>query len=334
MPARVRPVASIPVFGLVAGLAAATALAMPVERALAVSCPSFGSMRNAGTIRDPRLDELSAMQASLAHHGVLWSIEDAGNGPSLWAVNASGRLLARYRVRGAGVSNIDWEALALSRRSGADDLWIGDIGDNAHDRDGRSRPVPAFYRLSEPSISSSSGYRTGRLTARRFRFRYFDTTGARLGPRNAESLFADPRSNGLFLIQKDLETIDGTPDRARVFVLRPRRLRATIVNRANQVTSITGSGGGTAAGPVGADISRDGDWVVVKNYVDGWLWHRTSGRSVVRTFADEPTGPCSVPVDRAEGIAFGYGRSGRWRRFFSVEERMGGTPVLNVTPRS
>jgi hypothetical protein len=326
VPARVRPVVPI--------LVAWMALVMPVEPALAVRCPSFGSMTDAGTIRDTSLNELSALQASLAHHGVLWSVEDSGNGPYLWAVNTNGRLLARYRVRGAGVSNVDWEALALSRRSGADDLWIGDIGDNARNRDGRSRPLPALYRLSEPPITSSSGFRTGRVTATRFRFRYVDTMGARLGPRNAESLFADPRSNGLFLIQKDLETIDGDADRARVFMLRPGHLRSGVVNEANQVTSITGSTGGAAAGPVGADISRDGTWIVVKNYVDGWLWHRGARRSVVQTFAADPTGPCSVPVDRAEGIAFGYSMSGRWRRFFSVKERMGGNPPLDVTPRS
>ena len=330
MPARIRPAVPILVLGLVAW----TALVLPVQRAQAVRCPSFGSMKNAGTIRDPSLNELSALQASLAHHGVLWSVEDSGNGPFLWAMNTNGVLLARYRVRGAGVSNVDWEALALSQRSGADDLWIGDIGDNARNRNGRSRPLPALYRLAEPSITSSSDYRTAHVAATKFRFRYSDTTGARLGPRNAESLFADPRSKGLFLIQKDLETIDGNAHRARVFLLRPDHLHATRVNQAQQVTSITGSSGGAAAGPVGADISRNGAWIVVKNYVDGWLWHRGARRSIVQTFVADPTGPCSVPVDGAEGIAFGYRVSARWRRFFSVKERMGGNPPLNVTPRS
>jgi hypothetical protein len=326
VPARIRSVVPI--------LVAWMAFVLPVEPAAAVGCPSFGSMTNGGTIRDPSLNELSALQASLADHGVLWSVEDAGNGPYLWALNTSGHLLARYRVRGVGVANVDWEAMALSQRSGPDLLWIGDIGDNARDRNGRSRPLPALYRLSEPSITESSGFRRGSVTATRFRFRYHDTTGATLPPRNAEALFADPVSRRLFLIQKDLETIGGMPDRARVFVLRPSHLRAAAINRANQVTSITGSGGGTAAGPVAADISRDGAWIVVKNYVDGWLWHRASRQSVAQTFTADATGPCSVPVDRAEGIAFGYSSSGRWRRFFSVKERVGGNPPLNVTPRS
>jgi hypothetical protein len=313
-------------------LTAAAILALPSQPAKAVHCPTFGSTRDAGTIADGSLNELSALQASIDHHGVLWSVEDSGNGPYLWAVNAHGRLLARFRERGNGVTNVDQEALALTHRRGRDVVWVGDIGDNAHNRDGRSRPLPALYRVSEPSITATSAYRTGHVTATRYRFRYYDPSGTLLPPRNAEALFVDPRSRWLFVIQKDLETLHGNAHRARVFVLRPGRLRARRVNAARQVASIVGSSAGTV-GPVAADISRDGTWIAVKNYRRGWLWHRAAGTSVAAVFTTHPSAPCSMPVGRGESIAFGYGPAGRWRRTFSVRERAGGYPPLMVTPR-
>jgi hypothetical protein len=307
---------------------------VPARFAKATTCPTFGSIGTAGTIDDTRLNEVSGLQASLDHRRVLWGVEDSGNGPYLWAFGTDGSELARFTVRGPEVANLDWEALALTHRRGHDILWIGDVGDNSDTRDGTHRPLPALERLREPSIHAGVAYREDRhVRATRFRFRYHARSGAVLGPRNAEALFADPRSHRLFVVEKQLETIHGHAGRARVFALRPHDLRARRVNAARQVATIVGTLHG-GAGPVAADMSRDGAWILIKNYGFGWLWPRANHEDVGDVFAADPEGPCTMPVDGAEAIAFGYGRGRGWHRAFSVRERGGGDPPLNVTPRT
>jgi len=307
---------------------------VPGRIAGATTCPTFGSIGTAGTIDDARLNELSGLQASLDHRRVLWGVEDSGNGPYLWAFGTDGSELARITVRGPAVANLDWEALALTHRRGRDVLWIGDVGDNSDTRDGTHRPLPALERLREPAIHAGVAYREDRhVRATRFRYRYHGRSGGVIGPRNAEALFADPRSGRLFVIEKDLETIHGHAGRARVFALRPHDLRARRVNAARQVATIVGTLHG-GAGPVAADIARNGGWILVKNYAYGWLWPRRSHEGVPAVFAADAEGPCAIPVDGAEAIAFGYGRGQRWRRAFSIRERGGGDPPLNVTPRT
>ena len=122
------------------------------------SCPAYDrTWQNAGLSGTGAsvLNELSGIQASLAHRGVLWSVEDGNNGPHLFAFNAGGEVIGDFTLSKADVGNLDWEALGLDRRKGRDQLYIGDIGDNAHARDGSGQKVPALYRVGTPSRCSS-----------------------------------------------------------------------------------------------------------------------------------------------------------------------------------
>ena len=57
------------------------------------------------------LDESSGLAASRAYPGVLWTIEDSGTGPDIFAVDTLGRHLWSWEV--AGIANADWEAIGL-----------------------------------------------------------------------------------------------------------------------------------------------------------------------------------------------------------------------------
>ncbi len=68
------------------------------------------------------LSELSGLSW---HNGWLWGINDSGNEPRIWAIDTTdGQTLGYATI--AGVSLIDWEALAKSDTH----LFIGDIGNN------------------------------------------------------------------------------------------------------------------------------------------------------------------------------------------------------------
>jgi hypothetical protein len=137
-------------------------------------------------IGDPRVVESSGLAASRRHAGVLWTHNDSGDAARLFAVGRDGRVLATLRL--AGVRARDWEALAVGRdERGEPALFAGDIGDNQG-----VWPWVTVYRVAEPAR-----LRDVTVPAERYRLRYPD------GPRDAEALLVDPRSNRLYVASKD-----------------------------------------------------------------------------------------------------------------------------------
>jgi hypothetical protein len=314
---------------LISASAPSAVLAAPVPAA--VTCPTYDRAWNDATLsgaRSATLNELSGIQASIAHRGVLWAVEDGNNGPHLYAFNRGGSVIGDFTLSGPEVGNLDWEALGLDRRKGRDQLYIGDIGDNAHARDGSGQKVPALYRVGEPKIrAGAAGVRRTITRIKKFTFRYFTNDGV-LRPRNAESLLVDPRRHDVVVISKDLETIAGHANRVRVFVMHVGALRAGRLNHARQVATLTAATQGHGAGAVSADISRDGGWIVVKNYGQGFLWRRDLHRPAWQAFRRHPLAPCRVPVDSAEAITFSHLDGGRWNGFWSVTETHSPPPPL------
>jgi hypothetical protein len=105
--------------------------------------------------------EASGLVASRTHEGVLWTHNDSGDRPRLFAIGREGRLLGEYPVEGA--QNVDWEDIAIddSRH-----LYLGDFGNNRNDR----RDL-AVYRVPEPDpLAPPRALRADRV----LRFRYAD----------------------------------------------------------------------------------------------------------------------------------------------------------------
>lgn len=136
------------------------------------------------------MDENSAAAASIAHPGVLFTINDSGHDPELFAFDTSGADRGRWRIEGA--VNRDWEAVAVGRCAPADERWcvfIGDVGDNA-----LRRPLISIYRVVEPE-PLAAGER-GTLRADALVARYAD------GNHNVEAMVVTPKG-GLQLITKE-----------------------------------------------------------------------------------------------------------------------------------
>ena len=98
---------------------------LPIEVETA-SCPEVGESTEVGTIGSEDLIEASGIAAGIANVGVLWSHNDSGDGPILYAMDETGADLGTFRLDGA--PDGDWEDLAI----GLDDdgvpvLFAGDI---------------------------------------------------------------------------------------------------------------------------------------------------------------------------------------------------------------
>src|SRR5262245_318230 len=104
------------------------------------------------------LRESSGLAISRTQPGVLWSHDDSGDGPNLYAIDMSARLLAEFKLEGADAR--DWEdisagpcpAVMAPQTAGArsECLYVADTGDN-----NQVRPDVAIYIVVEPSVGAS-----------------------------------------------------------------------------------------------------------------------------------------------------------------------------------
>jgi hypothetical protein len=137
-------------------------------------------------ISDSRISESSGLAASRQHPGVVYTHNDSGHGPQIYAIGPNGRTQATFTISGA--ASRDWEGIALGRDgNGGPALFVADIGDNL----GGAWPYVTVNRVPEPKKLKDQT-----LHATAFRLKYQD------GPRDAESILIDPRSNRLYIASK------------------------------------------------------------------------------------------------------------------------------------
>ena len=145
-------------------------------RPLAAQVSRPESVETTGVLRAP-ISESSGVAVSRQHPGILWTHNDSGDGPFLYAVRMDGTLLARFEVRNAGA--VDWEDVALGPCPRSDDrcLYVGDTGDNL-----QRRKSVHVYIIPEPRTLSTEAPRDRVLKAQDLRLRYED------GPQDVEAL--------------------------------------------------------------------------------------------------------------------------------------------------
>lgn len=196
------------------------------------------------------LGESSALYASTARPGVLWTLNDGDNPAELFAIDTAGKLLGRVPVTGA--RNYDWEALAggpCSAGGRGACLYIGDIGDNS-----RLRAAITIYRVREPDPAHD----TGVAVLDSLRVVYPD------GPRDAESMVVDRRGDLWILSKERLRE-------PRLYRIPAAAWRARRTARARfQGTLPIPSASGVEHWTTDASWSADGRTLMVRTY--GGLW--------------------------------------------------------------
>lgn len=96
----------------------------------------------------PGLEEASGVAPGL-EPGVVWSHNDSGGQPLLWAVHTGGEL--RGRVRLGGARNVDWEDLAEGPCGRERCLYVADTGDNRE-----VRSDVGLYRIPLPPAADDT----------------------------------------------------------------------------------------------------------------------------------------------------------------------------------
>jgi len=153
-----------------------------------------------GTLPD-ELRESSGLAVSRTQPGILWSHNDSGDRPNLYAIDSSGRLLAIVRITNADAQ--DWEDMSsgpcparLSTTNSPHCLYVADIGDN-----NQVRQVLTVYVIVEPSLVNT-GETPITTSARSFRYRYPDA------PHDSEALAVNPAGDVTIVSKGRRGTID------------------------------------------------------------------------------------------------------------------------------
>lgn len=73
---------------------------------------AYGEPKVAGKIESPDVRESSGLAASACQPEVLWTHNDSGDGPFIYAISPTGANLGVWRVTGA--ENEDWEDIAAT----------------------------------------------------------------------------------------------------------------------------------------------------------------------------------------------------------------------------
>ncbi len=150
------------------------------------------AMTLTGTFQSPRLTESSGVAVSRAHSGILWTHNDSGDGPYLYATDLQGT--DRGVIRVSGAEAVDWEDLALGPcpRRPVTCLYVGDTGDNLE-----RRPQVTVYAVPEPDPPVAAAD-TQRVTAAALALSLYYPDG----PHDVEAIFVAPRDTALYLVSK------------------------------------------------------------------------------------------------------------------------------------
>jgi hypothetical protein len=171
------------------------------------------------------LVENSAAAMSLRQPGVLFTINDSGNDPLLFAIDTSGASRGVWRVLGA--TNVDWESAAVAPCAFATPtsscVYIGDTGDN-----NSHHPFRVIYRVREPVASGSRDT----IRAERLRYVYEDS------PHDVEAMYIAPNGDVVLITKRPLGGGGGRLRPALVFSIAASAWRAKGFARATLVDSL------------------------------------------------------------------------------------------------
>lgn len=249
--------------------------------------PSFGSSSTYCQLDDDRIDESSGLAVSTWDPTRLWTHNDSGDTARLFALAPprNGRCATLGVAQLRGVDAFDAEDLAPGPNH---TLWLADIGDNIGQRE---RIV--VDRVVEPQRIAGQTP----VDAQRFRYTYPDE------PHDAEALLVSPRTGQLVIVTK------GSSSHPRIYAAPGRPAAGTGPAPAGPQRLISegdlnapGSGG-TFQAITGGAVSPDGRVVVLRTYLDAYIYNVT-GDDLVAALRTTPRQINLPSQPQGEGVAF------------------------------
>ncbi len=262
--------------------------------------PRFGERQTRGLLQHDAIDEASGLVASRRNPDILWTHNDSGDKPRLFALDGKGRHVGIFTILGA--ENRDWEDIAIGPgpREGRDYLYIADIGDNRNKHD-----VGYIYRVAEPVLSPKQApLRSALGDVEVIRFRYPD------GPHDAEALLSDPLTGDLFIVSKEKKS-------AQLY-------RAPWPQPIRGVCLLEDMGPLALENVCGGDVSPAGNEVLIKGYSLIYHCWRDDDQPLAEALAGEFRQLPYFPEPQGESVAW----EPEGRGYFTLSEERKGIPAF------
>ncbi len=240
------------------------------------------------TLADPAVTESSGLVASPKTPGLLWTLNDSGHPPTLFATNRAGDALATLTVTGA--TNTDWEDLGAGwSDDGSPVLYLADTGDNT-----RSRAEIAIYRVPEPAIDpdrAASAVVGETEPAERYRLILPD------GASDIEAIVVHPVRREIILLSKE--------SFAAAAVYRVPSLTAPEQPlRVERLADVSLPGFGPLRAITGGAVSAAGNQLAVRTATAAYIWQLPEAMPMAEVLAEPPRRIALPPMPAGEAIAF------------------------------
>ena len=271
----------------------------------------FANRQNFGTIVSDEIEEASGLVASRSNPGVLWTHNDSGGGNFIFAMNELGHHLGIYTLDGA--TNRDWEDMAIGSNptTGQSELYLADIGDNQ-----LVNNTKYIYIVSEPQVSPTQTPQALEITnSNTISFTYPDNINY-----DAETILYDQRSLNFYIVTKRHSNDEGNHD--KIFAV------DYLISETPQVATYVGDleipvDELVYQGTTGGDISPDGNFILIKNYQNMYMWERKN-MSIPEALSQPYIEVPYIMEPQGEAVAWRYDNNG----YFTVSEEYGNIPAV------
>lgn len=242
-----------------------------------------------GTIKDKRLTEISGLAVSKKNEGIFWVHNDSGNDSEIYGINQDGEIIGIIRF--PEKENFDWEDIALGNgpEDNTDYIYIANTGDNY-----QIRKIYNILRLKEPDLDKNIKEQI--IEVKNYDTIYFVYPD---GSHDCEALFIDNKTKDLYIITKR-DTL------ANLYLLPYPQL--TGLNTINNAKFVTQTKLGfnrtkkTSSWICAADLSRDGNHLIVKSY-DSIYYYKIDSNLKYK-LQDQPYYLHYIPEPQGESVAF------------------------------
>jgi hypothetical protein len=253
-----------------------------------------------GKLANPLLEEVSGLVASQRYPNRLYVHTDSGGEAAVFVLDTLGNELGKLDL--SGLSNRDWEDIAIGPGpNGSSYIYVAEIGDN----EAKHEEI-YLYRFAEPELLQAIPSTAIDQVTLQF-------PG---GPKDAETLLADPITGTLFLVSKrePKNAVYQVP--ATAFEKGSATLEK--VHEFDFNSSVAG------------DISKDGSQLLIKTYLAVFYWKRTDKQSLVEALKAPPVRLPYVPEPQGEAIGFNF----KGDAYFTLSEKRNGViPTLYRYPK-
>ena len=275
---------------------------------------SFKDTEDKGILENLEINEASGLVASEEHPDSLWVINDSNDLNRIFLIDKYGGGRSEFILK--GIKNRDWEALAFWKNSkGENSIYVADIGDNE-----AKFSEYQIHRFQEPKSNSPEFY-SGII--KEIETLRFELPGK---SRDMEALFVDQLNGDIFIISK-------REDKKRLYRLPNKAFKNKKIVTAEFVMKLDFSTSNSDL-PIlkklyyitAADISRNNDEIIIRNYLNIYYWKKNKYESVTDALGRKPVLVPSIQEPQGEAIAFSMQSTG----YFTISEQLDPNSPVHV----